>query len=568
MTGPLANRMKNLGQKPKPVIKIQLLDDQRDVFCPVYTSLDQIKGEVCVITSSDMAFEEIYITFEGAVKTYVEKVASTSPTNGRTEGFSQFLRLVQPMDDAEFPESRVIKAGVTYKFPFTFNVPEALLPSACRHPKNGTFPQDCHLRLPPSLGDPMVATMGKSLMDDMAPDMGSIAYAIRCRVTKGRGRTGRLLPLAEATKKLRIIPAVQEEPPMNVSGGSEDDYRLRKEKSVKKGIFRGKLGRLVAESAQPNSLRLPQVRAKESCPVTTMASVNIRFDPAGEDCEPPRLGSLQVKLRILTYFATIPMHDIPRRERDFYYSSVRGFYSENVNLSSRCLANQQWDKHAVNLDKRPDSSRTPSPTTPGIPKPSSAYQGKTFYTAQVVVPISLPKGNKVFVPTFHSCLVSRVYLLDLYLSTSGSAATNSSTHLRLPVQISAEGNPNAEPAISAEEANAIAARQANEFFNPRNIAPPIPEYTEQAQLGDAPPNPGPDYTHRAPSVSIDGGPSPQYSVRMMGAQPRFQSLSFEGEEAALAPPPDYSAYPGRNRERNPSTVPPSSPSLGQSPRTG
>lgn len=552
--GPLASRVKSLGQKPKPTIEITLTDGQQDEFCPSYTSLDEIKGEVSITSSYDTSFNEIYITFEGATRTYVEKIATTSATNGRTEAFQSFLRLVQPMDGAAFPEPRTMEAGKTYKFPFTFNVPEQLLPQACNHTKDDTFPEGGHLKLPPSLGDPMVASMGRSLMDDMAPDMGSIAYAIRCRVTSGRGLTGKHKVLVEHSKKLRIIPAVQEEPPLNVIGGVEDDYKLRKEKAIKKGLFKGRLGRLAIESAQPASLRLPPIRADDCRPVTTLATVNVRFDPANDDCEPPRLNNLQAKMKVVTFFASIPLQDLPMRSSDFHYSSVKGIYAETVNLSSRCLANQPWEKHTSAIPVRRASTRPVSPTAKYIPEPSSTYNGKTFYTARVIVPISLPKGSKVFVPSFHSCLVSRVYALDLYLSvnTPGAAITDPTLHLKLPIQISQEGSSTAHPVITADEANAIAARETNNFFSPRSIAPPSPEYTEVAQFPrheDAPPSLGPGYSHREALSAVEGRPAPQYAVRMNGGQQRFQSLSFENEEAVLAPPPDYSAVGGRNMER-------------------
>jgi len=571
MGGPLASRVKSLGQKPKPVIEIVLTDEQREEFCPSYTSLDEIKGEVSITSSYDTSFDEIYITFEGAARTYVEKIATASPTNGRTEAFQSFLRLVQPMDGAAFPEPRIMEAGTTYKFFFTFNVPEQLLPQACSHEKDNTFPEGAHLKLPPSLGDPMVASMGRSLMDDMAPDMGSIAYAIRCRVTSGRGFTGKHKILVESSKKLRIIPAVQEEPPLNVRGGVEDDYKLRKEKAIKKGLFKGRLGRLVIQSTQPTSLRLPPVRTHECCPVTTMATVNVRFDPANEDSEPPRLNNLQAKLKVATFFASVPLQDLPMRSVDFHYSSVKGIYAETISLSSRCLANQPWEKHTSSTPLRRESTRPISPTTTTIPEPSSTYNGKTFYTARVIVPVSLPRGSKVFVPTFHTCLVSRVYALDLYLSvnTPNAAITDPTLHLKLPIQISSEGNPNAQPAITAEEVNAIVSREANDFFNPRSVAHPSPQYTERAQFPwreDAPPSPGPGYSHREALSAVEGRTSPQYAVRMNGNQQRFQSLSFENEEAALAPPPDYSAVGGRNRERIATSTP--SPSGGQPPWIG
>ena len=553
ISGPLANRVKNLGQKGKPTIEVILNDDQKESFVPSYTSLEEIKGEVSVSAACDTDFDDIYITFEGAMRTYVEKIATTSPTNGRTEAFQSFLRLVQPMDSEALPRPRILEAGKTYKFPFTFVVPERLLPQSCMHPKDSTFPEGGHLALPPSLGDPMVASIGKSLMDDMAPDMGSIAYAIKCRLTSGRGPTGKIRILTENSKKLRIIPAVSEAPPLSVEGGMKDDYKLRKEKSIRKGLFKSKLGRLVMESVQPTSLRLPPVRSNSDCPVTTMATVNVRFDPADENSQPPRLNNLQAKLKAATFFASVPMQQLPSKSSDFHYSAVKGIFVDALNLSSRCLANQGWEKHdsssAPATPIRRDSAwSTTSTSNHNIPSPSSAYNGKTFYTARIIVPISLPKGNKIFVPSFHSCLVSRVYALDLYLSlnTPSTSVSDPTLHLKLPIQVSSEGNPRAQPTISAEEADAITSREADNFFNPRSVAPPSPNVTERAQL-DAPPCPGPGWSHRE-------SPTPEYSVRMNSVQQRFQSLSFENEERieergeeALAPPPGYSAFDGRNR---------------------
>lgn len=587
MSGPIAATMKSLGIKPKPIIEIKLSGSQKDAFAPSYTSLEEINGEVSITTQTDLNFDDIYITFEGATRTYVEKIATTSPTNAKTEAFQNFLRLVQPVDQNAFPHLKVLEANKSYKFPFHFVVPERLLPQSCTHPKDDNFPEGAHLRLPPSLGDPMVASVGKTLMNDMAPDMGSISYAIKIRLTSGRGSTGKHLIMAETTKKLCVIPAVEEDPPLNVEGGLMDDYRLRKEKSIKKGIFRQTLGRLTMESAQPKSLRLPSIRSESCCAVTTMATVNIRFDPVNENAQPPKLSSLCTKLKVATFYGSTPLRQIPTKSTDFHYSSVKGIYVDTIPLSQRCLANAEWQHHTPHTTSRGDSGK--------IPEPSCAYNGNSFYTARVVVPVSLPQENKVFVPSFHSCLVSRIYALDLYLSISTPNATvkNPTLHLKLPIQVSSEGNPNAEPQISLQEASAISARSAPDYFNPRSVAPPSPEYTERALLASpnysprgglsprdsiaedtVPPSPGPGWSHRPSLAAVDTpppSPGPGYNhrstypaggpgsvgVRMVGTQQRFQSLSFEDEEAtlAIAPPPGYSNVGGMFRERIASSVP-------------
>ena len=598
---------KNLGLKPKPRIEVELDDTQNDAFTPAFTSLDEINGEVSISTQTDLNFDDIYITFEGAIKTYVEKIATTSPTNGKTEAFQNFLRLVQPLDPAAFPESHVLEAHKTYKFRFNFVVPEHLLPQSCTHPKSESFPNDAHLNLPPSLGDPMVSALGKSLVDDMCPDMATIIYTVKCRLTSGRSSAGKHMILAEGSKKVRIVPAVEEAPPLAVEGGEKDDYRMRKEKTIQRGIFRKKLGRLTAEALQPKSLRLHSIRSDKNCEATTMATVNVRFDPIDESSEPPKLNALAVKLKVSTFYASVPLRDLPTKSRDFHYSSVKGVFVETVPLASRCLADGQWERHTPGADTR-ENGVLPMNFRPNIPVPSCAYKGKTFYTAKVVAPVSLPKGNRIFVPTFNSCLMTRVYALDLYLSIVPPKATVTDPilHLKLPVQISCESSPHALRRYSRQEADALAVQETNQLFSPRNVAPPSDEYLNSSTISnpvssnttprigldsysnppsprttptatlsnptnqrisfaeEIPPAPGPGWSHRsswAPGVIPD---RPAQNVRMMRAQQRFQSLSFDDEDLAAlaqaqdaqpqateddAPPPDYEGIGGRWRER-------------------
>lgn len=531
--------MRNLTSKVKPVIAITLSDDQQEAFVPSYTSLDQIRGHVSITAKYDTSFDEIYVTFEGTTKTFVEKVATASPANGRTEAFQVFLRLIQPMDPQALPESYILKAGQTYRFPFTFVVPEKLLPQSCTHVRSGHRMQDVHLNLPPSLGDPMTASVGKTLLDDMAPEMAVVSYAIKARVIQGRGNSGKPVVAAEGSKKLRVVPAVEERPPITVHGGLKDDYRLRKEKEIKKGMFKGKLGCLTMESSQPRSLRLPPLRSKNSCPVTTMATVNVRFDPADESAQPPALSSLSTKLKVATYFASVPMNDIPTKITDFHYSNTKGVLVETIMLSSRCVASAQWERHSPQTPNRRDSAFS-TLSNPVVPEPSSAYHGKSFYTAQILVPITLPKGSKLFVPTFYSCLVSRVYSLDIYLGIS-AMVTAPSMHIKVPIQISMEGNPDARPSISAQEAQAIAAREATDIFLPRTMTPPSPEYMEQAHSGNLG-LPSPEYSELQQNVTSER-PSPDYAEYARPVRPSAASIYEDSESIS---PPVYSSFSQRN----------------------
>ncbi|KAI9817216.1 MAG: hypothetical protein M1827_001329 [Pycnora praestabilis] len=432
---------------------------------------------------NDARFDDISITFEGFTKTFVEKLATTAAVNPRIEAFHSFLKLTQPIDESILPQPRLAEAGRTYQIPFTFVVPERLLPSACRHRCESGQVEDAHLQLPPSLGDPTLAGDGSSLLDDLAPEMTKVNYAIKVKIGRRRESDGKKMVLVEKARKLRIIPASEEQPPLSIDG-QDEDWVFRQEKSLRKGMFKGKLGRLTMEAAQPQSLRLPPPKSMSTCPTTTAATVFLRFDPSEEATAPPKLDKLMSKLKIATYFGCVPFNEFPRKERAIHHPS-HGLFVESVPLSSRCVESAQWTQHdASSTATRRDSAFSMS--SPSFPEPSSAYGGNVFHTANILVPLTLPT-NKAFPPTFHSCLVSRVYQLDLSLSvhTPGSV-TATTLQIKLPLQISAAGNSSATPLISSSEQEAIDARQLREasgdFFQPRIIAPPSPEYTERAEL--------------------------------------------------------------------------------------
>ncbi|SLM36827.1 Bul1, N-terminal [Lasallia pustulata] len=475
--------LRALTQRPKPAIDILLKDEEEKTPVHFYTTLDRINGEVSITAPSDMRFDTVEISFMGDERTLVENLSTTAPTSTKIIASRPFLELKQPINTAAFPQHQVAQAGHTYRLPFMFVIPEHLLPQACRHPVDNDQLREAHLSLPPSLGDPMAPSDGKTLMDDLAPDMSTISYAVKVKITRNRKSGGKPVILADVAKKIRVIPAYDEHPPLNVLAGKDDGYCLRKEKDLKKGMFKGKLGRLTVEAAQPRSLHLHAPRSENRVRVTTMATMNLRFDPAEESAQPPRLGQLVTKLKAATFFASVPMREIPSNSAAFRFDHRRGLYVETLNLSSRNVESVQWVRHTASHDTERGSSAHSVSSAVSIPDASSVYIGKAYYTASIVVPITLPE-NKSFVPTFHTCLISRTYLLDFSLSvhSPGKSVSASIMHLKVPVQVSSERNANAQPLISPEEARAIAARDADGYFVPRSVAPPSPEYTERAEL--------------------------------------------------------------------------------------
>ncbi|KAL4973600.1 hypothetical protein BDW66DRAFT_100477 [Aspergillus desertorum] len=467
-----------------PQIQIELAGETNRVS-RAYTTGDRIEGTVTVTANNLISFDEIDIQLEGCQTVFVQR--GTVP--GHTGATQTFLRLRQPVEGSLYPMPRVLEPGRSYRFPFTFVIPQRLLPHICSHHKSNVHIQDSHTLLLPSLGDPVLSRDGRSALDDMSPDMARVTYHIRAEVLQ-KPVVGSAKSLKLAKTKIRIVPAVEEEPPLTVLD-CDPVYRMRKEKDVRRGTLRPRQGRLVAAASQPKPLQLNSSPNKNSESVSTAATIHLRFDPVGDE-EPPSLDTVWSKLRVATYYSVRPWDNYPTASVvSAVDMSGRGVYQELLPLSTMYVASAQWTRHGVDSLVRRDSLQSTS-SAESITGPSTLWSGDTYYTASLVVPISLPT-SRAFVPTFHSCLVSRIYILELCVSyrTPNMNLLTPTVTLKVPIQLTS-GPPGAVFMRSSEE---ITQEEVDaEFFSPRNVAPPVLE-----QPAVAPPDYA-DYTSPLPSA--------------------------------------------------------------------
>ncbi|CAI7583620.1 hypothetical protein N7533_009026 [Penicillium manginii] len=449
-------------RRSQPKIEIDLVG-QTPGLVSSYTTGDHIEGTVTITVEHETRFDEVEIAFQGSSRTTVERAACP----GRTGSQHMFLKLRQPIEDTDYPAPRVFEAGRKYTFPFQFIIPDQLLPQVCTHKRVNNAIHRSHTMVPPTLGDPMLAGNGKTLLDDMAPDMSVISYIIRAGVLKRSSADQRQVKaLANIAKKVRVIPTVEEEPPMEIS--DHPYYCTRKEKSVKRGFLRGRLGRMVASAAQPKAIRLLPHSCETRDTVNTVATINLRFDPVGTE-EPPKLGSLTSKIKASTFYSASPWEDYPFQSGNMPFSQVgQGLFSESIPLSTMCVGSAKWQKHSTTGCERRDS--TESTCSESSTGPSTEFTGGTYYTASLLIPVNLPK-SKTFVPTFHSCLMSRTYSLELALSyhTPGTNVLTPTISLRVPIQITTESKNGGS--FKSELGVVVTQAELDEFFSPRSVAP-------------------------------------------------------------------------------------------------
>lgn len=315
-----------------------------------------------------------------------------------------------------------------------------------------------HLQLLPSMGDAVTSGHGGKLRDDFTEKMAKVSYAIRVTMREYKP-DGKIATLAEKTKKVRVKPIYERRRTL-LSGCENTDYRLRNERTIRKRGFGEALGELTMEAQNPYSLHLEDTRAATYDTLSGQARAFLRFDPAKMDSPPPDLSSLKSELRIVTFYATTPRSQFPCRDQAQRDTSM-DFSSVTLPLASRSVSSGLWTKH-------------------------EEQGGKPFYTANLQIPIELP-ASKTFVPTFHSCLISRVYRLDLSIFTS----TVTSLTIKVPLWILSEGGVEgiAENSQQGSDGHAVGAGQYGSTAStrspemdwmqdpstPRNLTPP-PEY--------------------------------------------------------------------------------------------
>jgi hypothetical protein len=117
-TSTLAGYMRKVGHS-RPGVEVVI-----DNYTPdkVYTTFDAVTGLVNITApQQNVRFDEVRITLQGLAKTFVENL---SASGSRSKGVARhnFLKLVMPLKDSDYPHPRVAEAGRTYTFPFNVSL--------------------------------------------------------------------------------------------------------------------------------------------------------------------------------------------------------------------------------------------------------------------------------------------------------------------------------------------------------------------------------------------------------------------------------------------------------------
>lgn len=336
--------------------------------------------------------------------------------HGRAQTEHTFLCIRQPSDEINISAPTITREGDKYHIPFCFVIPDKLPPQSCNHFTRSDQIKISHRDLPATLGDRGC----REYTNEPSTDMACISYRIRVKMSN----PSHVNTTLTKTKCIRIIPKSSDMP--FVERGS-NIYSIFMMRDTRSRPFRSRSGQLSVEALQPEPICLTNSKlAMHKNPGTTV-TIGLEFEGTNN---PPKLRTVASRLRVLTVYSATPWENHP----DVIHSESlgngnRGLYRDDIPLSKVSLKSVEWVKlqglsypHKVGPKPRVDES--------------DAVIQPTKYTSSIVVPINIP-GTHSLVPTFHSCFISRVYLVELSLSyrQHGVARVPSRISLVVPVQI-------------------------------------------------------------------------------------------------------------------------------------
>ncbi|KAL2803180.1 hypothetical protein BJX63DRAFT_412837 [Aspergillus granulosus] len=421
-------------------LKNSPLQGSTQTYVQSFATGETIDGVVSVFSQGDLAFENLHISFIGEQSTSIPSATPSKATH-------QFLHLIQPLEDSILPSPKIFRSRTRYEIPFSFHVTDYLPATACPHTSHPLV-KAAHLHPPPSLGDATIAGFGGRLRDDLAPTACKIVYTIIVKLERPSITTGLQETIMEKRLKVRIKPHVGDIPLPDLDLGKlAEEYALFQRGDTQKGklavtleppdCFWHPLGDTV--SLISKAVKLVLVYEPPSSTATTSA--------ARDSVTLPELKSLRAQITATTLYTT--RFDGPRppqKQRDFFGRPIN-FRDAEVPLELPSLPQLRWTRMDTQTTPTMGSNPELGPQpVPGSTSTSTPGAGAGIsYIATLLVPVTLTKDLS-FVPTFHSCLISRIYSLNFQLEVKGASR---GFRLKAPMKIAAERDPGALPSYNA-----------------------------------------------------------------------------------------------------------------------
>ncbi|KAK5268605.1 hypothetical protein LTR99_003984 [Exophiala xenobiotica] len=399
-----------------------------------YTTNDRVNGRVLVRFSKPTYFSSFSITLEGQTKLSLRIDPYLGPIDNPWSCTHTFLVLLDPSTESTVPGDGIALANVTYEMPFTFIVPQRLLPYACDHPVLQSEIRDIHLRLPPTFNNNKQSVSGE---EGIAPSGVAVSYVVKFTMSKTEESSGSHMEVTSHVAPINILPSEEGTLAATWESSSTQQLELRRvEKWIRSGIpWPARSGYLVAEASTIPPLCVPPPGLRKQASISSMTKVRLFYRSPKATDHPPALQTLSGSIRGRTFLGHPPFAVIPNESAFDAKRTSHTCHTKDFQLFSRSIGTTQWDLCEDNASTPYNTCRPSLKQERGRLENMSKTKETYLWTAILVVPVDIPQG-KFFVPTFHSCTLSQTYEVNLTISYSIHFLTiKHALQLSLPLQI-------------------------------------------------------------------------------------------------------------------------------------
>ncbi|KAH7129771.1 hypothetical protein B0J13DRAFT_563334 [Dactylonectria estremocensis] len=414
--------------KTSPGLSIELDDHYA---ARVYTTNSVVTGQVVVNVQRDTPFENINICFLGTISTSVRGLLSHTPIVSRRT----ILKLTMPISESSCPAPRIFRAGQQYNFSFHFVIPEELTVDACYH-RADTSVHHSHTQLPPS--------MGGWENDHLSTQKARVQYTIQAEFAKTSGSGRMKKTVLKGGKEILVLPNLPDEPPLDILP-TDKMYALKRSKHLKSSFMKA-YGGITATAFQPPAVMLSNDGRTAS---STQIQVNLDFKPASNPTTMPKITKISTRVKAMTIFGFHGFSDFPDLgDWAHIYESHSTWHARTTPISHQVLGESTWVNAAKqdpeeNVSWGNQSSSGDTSELDGSIHSFGNGAEPSGYKLKTCISIDLPTHDQTFVPTYHSCIVSRVYFIQLSLALSAEGKSSNLT-FRIPLQVGVQSNTSKE----------------------------------------------------------------------------------------------------------------------------
>lgn len=314
------------------------------------------------------------------IKVVCDSSVKTNDHNLSRKTWHRLLDLDMPMPYGTIPQPQIIQPGRTYKFAFHFVLPNILATAACTHNLNSDEIRRMHLQLPPSL-----TGWGRG---ESGPRGARVEYGVIAQIL---GATTPQYAELESKQTFQFLPLPEfvEHPSWRISS-KDQIYQFQTSQSLKRSLLSKSLGRISLSMDPPKPLVLDE-SGRVLPPLS--AEIHVCLELLSDIQDLPQSCVVSAAVKSDTWFKDKPMQDWPHcNDRGNLYSSME-------TLTKKTSMSIAWKPEVS--DQRTNASCTSS----------DAYKSSLFVPLQ-----DLASDERLLLPTFYSCLLSRTYNLHVIVT--------------------------------------------------------------------------------------------------------------------------------------------------------